>query len=46
MKRGIAYELPREPLERIMALRVQSTLTGEAPLIVTFNADFNAKSMM
>jgi hypothetical protein len=38
----IAYELPREPSERITALRVQSILTGEAPLVITFNAGFNA----
>ncbi|MCR6502120.1 AAA family ATPase [Shinella sp. CPCC 101442] len=38
----IAYALPREPSERIIALRVQSALTGEAPLDITFNAGFNA----
>nr|WP_165504486.1 AAA family ATPase [Rhizobium laguerreae] len=38
----IAYEAPQEPAERILALEVASSLTGEAPLSVAFNAGFTA----
>ncbi|WAP69053.1 ATP-binding protein [Jiella pelagia] len=38
----IAYDEPREPEERIVALKVRSSLTGEEPLTMSFNPGFNA----
>jgi RecF/RecN/SMC family protein len=38
----IAYEEPQEPLERVVELTVQSSLTGDTPVTITFNPGFNA----
>jgi energy-coupling factor transporter ATP-binding protein EcfA2 len=38
----IAYQAPETPLERIAEIRLKSTLTGDDPLVVTFNPGFNA----
>lgn len=38
----ITYGDPRTPTERIERITVHSTLLGEAPVTVTFNAGFNA----
>lgn len=38
----ISYSNPEEPSERILSMEVQSTLTGETPLSVSFNAGFTA----
>jgi chromosome segregation protein len=38
----IAYEEPEEPLERVVELIVQSSLTGDTPVTITFNPGFNA----
>lgn len=38
----ISYASPDEPTERIVEMEVLSNLTGDAPLVVTFNAGFNA----
>lgn len=38
----IAYDPPEIPLERIVEIIIQSTLTGPNPISITFNAGFNA----
>ncbi|WP_354100335.1 MULTISPECIES: TrlF family AAA-like ATPase [unclassified Bradyrhizobium] len=38
----IAFEPPTSPTEHLVELRVKSTLTGPAPVRITFNDGFNA----
>jgi chromosome segregation protein len=38
----IAYSRPDIPTERIVEVRIKSTLTGDDPLIITFNPGFNS----
>jgi chromosome segregation protein len=38
----IAYEPPETPLERVVEVRIKSSLTGDDPLVITFNPGFNA----
>jgi chromosome segregation protein len=37
----IAYDPPETPLERLVEVRIKSSLTGDDPLIITFNPGFN-----
>jgi hypothetical protein len=38
----IAYEPPETPLERVVKIRIKSSLTSDDPFVITFNPGFNA----
>jgi chromosome segregation protein len=38
----IAYEPPETPLERVVEVRIKSSLTSDDPFVITFNPGFNA----
>jgi ABC-type multidrug transport system ATPase subunit len=38
----IAYETPETPLERVVEVRIKSSLTSDDPFVITFNPGFNA----
>jgi chromosome segregation protein len=38
----ITYEPPETPLERVVEVRIKSSLTSDDPFVITFNPGFNA----
>jgi AAA domain, putative AbiEii toxin, Type IV TA system/AAA domain len=38
----IAYSPPETPLERVVEIRIKSSLTGDDPFVISFNHGFNA----